>query len=137
MNVFCAALKEKWPGMNLFVNPKISKGNKMENLKSWVLEMAGGEPIEAVIIGTMGWDDHKAEINPLYDKIPFNKILTWEQAAPFLDYNFNAGYGAPECNALYAYTKTWVIAIYQYDGSTNPYKIPRSPMEIKPQMVGG
>lgn len=46
--------------------------------------------------------------------------------------------GAPECHAITAYTETRVIQVYQYDGSTGVYSIPRNPTggEV-PEMVGG
>lgn len=109
----------------------------MANLKQWLLEEAGEEPIEAVVLGEMGWGRYYKEKVPNYDIAPKGKVLTWEEAAPFLDYDFSPGYGAPECQAVYAWTPTKVIAIGQYDGATWPYSIPRHPVDIMPEMEGG
>lgn len=106
------------------------------NLKQWILERADEEPIEAVVIGEMGWGDFASERVPNYDIMPKGKLLTWEQAAPFLDYEFNDGFGAPGCNAIWAWTPTMVIAIAQYDGSTWPYAVPRHPVDAMPTMEG-
>ena len=109
----------------------------MANLKQWIEEMADGEPIEGVVIGEMGWGSYRSDEVPGYDEMPKGIVLTWEEAAPLLDYNFDCGYGAPRCQAVYAWTPTRVIAIGQYDGSTWPYWIPRHPQDVMPIMQGG
>jgi len=109
----------------------------MANLKKWLLKEADGERIEAVVIGEMGWDDYGSEFVPAYNDIPRGKVLSWEEAASWLDYEFDSGYGAPECQAVYARTANKVIAIGQYDGATWPYSIPRNPIDIMPEMQGG
>jgi len=109
----------------------------MANLKEWLLEMAESEPIVGVVIGEMGWGDYGAETVPSYGSHKRGAILTWEEAAPMLDYEFNSGYGAPRCEAVYAWTPSWVIFISQYDGSTSPERIPRNPTACMPEMPGG
>jgi len=110
---------------------------KMENLRQWILDMAEGEEIEAVVIGEMGWGDYGKDRVPTYEQSPKGQILTWSEAEKYLDYEFNAGYGAPGCQAIYAWTATKIIAIGQYDGSTWPYSIPRHPIAVMPEMEGG
>lgn len=110
----------------------------MANLINWITKEANGEKIEAVVIGEMGWGEYNTESNPNYEKIKRGKVYTWEEATPLLNYEFNSGFGAPECNAFYAYTKNWIISVSQYDGSTSPFRIPRNPTEgIEPSMPGG
>lgn len=111
----------------------------MANLKQWIEKAAEGELIEAVIIGNMGWADYKLEELPesARDTNNWNKPLLWDVAAPLLDYEFDSGYGAPGCQAIYAYTKTKVIFISQYDGATGYECIPRNPVECVPTMPGG
>lgn len=108
-----------------------------ENLVKWIEEEAMGEPIEAVVIGKMGWGDYGSEDVPRYAEQPRGKVLMWEEARPFLDYNFNAGYGAPSCNAIYAWTASRVIFVRQYDGSTGIESVPRNPVDCAPSMPGG
>jgi len=114
----------------------------MANLKQWILEAAAEEEIEAVVIGEMGWGDYGSEGVKCYNKQPQGKVLTWEKAVPFLDYEFDDsygapdGYGAPGCNAIYVWTKTKVIGIFQYDGATGTHQIPRNPIECMPDMPG-
>jgi hypothetical protein len=113
------------------------KEDEMANLKDWVLEMAESEEVEGVVIGEMGWGDYHSERVLQYEQQPKNKLLTWTEAQPLIDYEFDSGFGAPGCNAIYAWTKSWIIAIAQYDGATFPFRIPRNPRDVKPEMPGG
>jgi hypothetical protein len=99
-----------------------------------ILEEAGDEPIEAVVIGEMPWGDYRAEGKPVCVK---GKILTAEEATPMLDYEYDSGYGAPDCHAINVYTPTRVIYCAQYDGATWLESIMRNPTEgIMPEMPG-
>lgn len=109
----------------------------MANLKSWLLEDAGEEEIEAVVIGEMGWGEYGSEAVSVYNTQPRGKVLTWEEAAPLLNYEFDSGYGAPGCNAVYAWTKSWIIGVSQYDGATGTFRLPRNPVDCMPSMPGG
>ena len=108
----------------------------MANLVQWILEVAEGEPVLGVVIGEMGWGDYGSENVPNYEQIPKGKVLPWEEAKRWLDYEFDRGYGAPKCNAVYVWTTTKVIAITQYDGATSPFCVPRNPVDIMPSMPG-
>jgi len=110
----------------------------MANLVNWIENLAGGEAIEAVVIGGMGWSgDYNSEKVPTYNLQPKNVVLSWAEARPLLDYDFYAGLGAPQCNAITVWTKSWVIAVSQYDGATAPFRIPRNPVPHEPIMPGG
>ena len=54
-------------------------------------------------------------------------ILTWEEARPHLDYEYDSGYGSQDCHNVYIWTPTRVIYIHEYDGSTWPETVPRNP----------
>lgn len=101
------------------------------NLKNWLLRAAGGEPIEAVVIGEMS-SSHSEDV-PRYAEQPRGKVLTWEEAAPWLDYTFNDDFGGAGCNPVYAWTKTKVITIGEYDGSTDWQVTPRHPVACEPE----
>lgn len=107
------------------------------SLEQWILNAAEGQNVEAVVIGEMGWGDYNSENVPNYDKCPKGVVLKWEDALPFLKYKFYHGYGSPGCQAIYAWTKSWVIFIAQYDGATSPHRVPRNPIDIMPTMPGG
>lgn len=109
----------------------------MPTLKEWIEECAEGERVEGVVIGEMGWGDYPSGGVPNYSAQPKNVVLSWEQAFPWLLYDFDNGYGGPECNAVTAWTATKVIAVSQYDGSTSPFVLPRHPVDHKPVMPGG
>ena len=109
----------------------------MSNLVKWIEEEANGEEIEAVVIGEMGWGSYGSDRIPNYDAIPKNTVLSWDEARKHLDYDFDAGFGAPGCQAVYVWTDTWVLFISQYDGATNIHSIPRNPTDIMPTMPGG
>lgn len=96
-----------------------------ENLRQWLEDEAGAEPIEAVVIGAHG-DDSKVP-----DEFR-NRLLMWDEAKSLLDYGFDDGYGAAGCDAVYAWTPTKVLFIREYDGSTQLGSIPRHPVACEP-----
>ncbi len=110
----------------------------MSILREWLEDMADGEHIEAVVIGDMGWGDgYYSERVPCFGEQPKNIVLTWDEALPWISYEFGNGYGAPSCNCIVAWTKSWVISVSQYDGSTSPFRVPRNPVAHEPEMPGG
>jgi hypothetical protein len=96
-----------------------------------------GDMCIGVVLGNMGWGDYGSEIVPNYKDMPKGKLITLEQAKPFLDYEYDTGYGAPELPAIYAWTQDRVIAVSQYDGATGFFSIPRNPIDCLPTMEGG
>ena len=113
------------------------------NLVEWIKDCAEGEEVEAVVIGKgpvevdcTGEHLPKDTNIPNYATHPREQILTWEEAKKHLNYEFLAGYSGVGCEAIYAWTKTWVIFISKYEGCTEPERIPRNPTAIMPQMPG-
>lgn len=111
----------------------------MANLRKWLEEAAGPEEIQAVVIGNMGWPDYGDHaLSPLAkDRTNWNRVLTWSEAAPILDYEFDDGHGAPECQAITAWTAFRVFFVVQYDGATALHSVPRNPIDHEPEMPGG
>ena len=110
----------------------------MSRFKNDIIEAAEGEAIEAVVIGEMGWGgDYGSEKITDYEKQPRGVVLSWADAAPILDYEYNTGYGSPECNAVYVWTTERVLFVTQYDGSTCISSVPRHPVNVVPEMPGG
>lgn len=68
---------------------------------------------------------------------PIGKVISWEEARPFLDHDYDRGYGAPDCPAIYAWTEAAVLFVSQYDGATSLNRVPRSPEDGLPIMPGG
>jgi hypothetical protein len=105
----------------------------MPNLKNGLLEKAGDEPIEAVVIGEM--NKYAKHTLKSYDTQPRGKVLSWNEAVSYIDYEFNNGYGAPRCNAIYAWTKTKVICTQEYEGIVSLFVVPRHPIDCFPEMT--
>ena len=113
----------------------------MSNLKQWILRAADGESIEAIVIGK----PTQATVIPpkvnatwaRQDDSKFNKVLTWQEAEPLIDYPFDSSYGLPRCHAVTAWTKSRVIFISQYNGATSIEYAPRNPVNHMPSMPGG
>lgn len=93
----------------------------MTNFKADILTEAGDEPILAIVVGaTRSW----------YDEEPHNlgtAPVSWELAAPVLDYEYSAGFGSQDCHDIIAWTATKVLSIHEYDGSTSVISVPRNP----------
>ena len=101
----------------------------MSNLKVDLLRAANGEKIEAVVVGCApddldGWDQTYPP-------------MSWDEAAPLLDYEFDSGFGCVECHAVYAWTASLVLFVTNYDGHTYVNFIPRNPQDCTPHMPGG
>jgi len=103
----------------------------MANLVKWIKDIAGDEQIEGVVIGDMGWWDDEPVT------WPHGKVVSWDEAKKWLDYDFDSGYGSPNCHAVYVWTASKIILVGQYDGSTFPIWLPRNPIDIMPDMPGG
>jgi hypothetical protein len=99
-----------------------------DNLVEWVESVLNEEIIEAVAIGkpySLDWD------TPTPDYV--GKLLSWEEARPILDYEFDSGYGTASCHPIYVWTPTRIICIHEYDGSTSLRILPRHPTPCIPE----
>ncbi len=94
------------------------------NLKRWLLGAAQNEPILAVVIG----HGERGDSIPRGER-QHGKVLSWEEAAPLLDYPFYAGFGGAGCESAYAWTENLIIGVYEYDGATSVESLPRHPIE--------
>lgn len=107
---------------------------------------AEGEAIIGIVIGRFGWASRDESDSEAYgfsrikaEPIPEEKkgvVLTWEEARPLLAYNYDAGFGASECHAIYAWTESRVLFVVEYDGATWVSWAPRNPMDVMPGAKG-
>jgi hypothetical protein len=106
----------------------------MSTFREDIKSAAGGEKIIGIVIGDMGWGNYNSEGKPAWVK---GELLKWKDTKEMLDYEYDDGYGSPDCQAITAWTKTKVIFVVQYDGSTSVWAIPRNPIAHMPEMPGG
>lgn len=108
---------------------------KQPNFKQDILFATAGEQIETVIILDLLEPNHFA-YPEIYDRDPrdtdtliasIKTPLTWEQAAPLLDYTYDDGFGSMDCHDVVIYTKDAIYYIHEYDGSTSIYNVLRDP----------
>ena len=105
----------------------------MANLRKELEEgLDEGERIEAVVIGEHDSDPNKYNDGPKREADKLNRVLTWEEAAPILDEEYDDGYGSAECWPFYAWSNTHIYFVREYDGSTSISAIPRNPRDIEP-----
>lgn len=105
----------------------------MANLKKDLEEaLDEGERIEAVVIGPHDRDPNRYGEGSLRHADKLNRVLTWEEAAPILDEEYNDGYGSADCFPFYAWTNTHIYFVCEYDGATSISAVPRNPRDIKP-----
>lgn len=106
----------------------------MGNIRKW-LETAVteyGEPIEAIVVGRHDNRryDEKSELD---DE---NIVLAPELGLKKLDEEYDNGYGGADCFPMYAWTKSRVFFIGEYNGSTGLNWVPRNPVNIEPHFSG-
>ncbi len=100
---------------------------------------AGGQLIEAIVVGEFGWGLGAFEEDQLKLKTGAERGVkaSWGEVRPALDYAYDRGFGAPECDAIFAWTDGPIIFVSTYDGSTSVEWIPRNPADTLPCMFGG
>ena len=90
-----------------------------------ILRAAGDEPILAIAVGPMrggyNWQgespDHPLGPGP----------VDWPVAMPFLDYEYDDGFGGQDCHDIWGWTETRVLFVHEYDGATSVASAPRNP----------
>lgn len=97
---------------------------------------ADGEPIETIVIGVHGWEGYKKDGDARAAPVRHGVRLSWDEARPMLDYDYNGGFGAPDCHAIWAWTPSRVLFVHEYDGSTGVVWVPRSPQDGSPGLSG-
>lgn len=100
----------------------------MLNFKRDILEEVGQDNIEAVIILDGVINSWSYTPDPRNIPVELCGIpLTWEQAAPLLDYSYDDGFGSMDCHNILVYTSTYIIYVHEYDGATTLRSILRNP----------
>ena len=106
----------------------------MANQKAMIEEAAGGEDIEAIVIGEHYNDENKyTGKEPARHPDKLNRVLSWADAAPILDEEYDSGYGGADCYPITAWTASRVIYVAEYDGATGVSWKPRHPIDHAPE----
>ena len=101
-----------------------------QTFKQDILDVAGDEPILAIKFDYCSLlDNYSGRPDSRWEatKHLTNKLCTWEELSPFLDYEYDRGYGSMDCHNIVAWTATKVIYIHEYDGSTTVVYLDRNP----------
>lgn len=109
----------------------------MSKIAEWIEEALNGEDIEAVVIGRHDRDRWGAVGTSAFNGATINKVVSWDEAKPFLSYEFDSGYGSAGCHPVYVWTPTRIFFVGEYDGSTSLSWVPRHPIPCEPQFSGG
>ncbi len=106
----------------------------MANMVKWIEELVMVDDIEAVVIGgyNQDWSNEGREGS----NQTIGQVLTWKQARPMLDYEFDDGLGGADCNSLLLWTFDRVWFVHEYDGATSLAWVPRQPCACMPEFSG-
>lgn len=88
-------------------------------------EAVGQEVIEAIVVYSDTWDD-----SPINERSPdarYGVAVGWDEAKPWLSYDFDRGYGGQDCHNVHIWTATRVFYVEEYDGATGLASVPRNP----------
>lgn len=106
----------------------------MDNIRQYLEDAVSrfGEPLEAIVVGR--------HYDKMYDDDPAlpdeNVILSVEDGLKKVDQDYEAGYGGADCFPIYAWSKSRVFFIKEYDGATILHWVPRHPIAIAPNFSG-
>lgn len=100
----------------------------MSNFLKDLKDCIGGEIVEAVVFPSL-MDSWRIapDSDPRNKGIVVDKVYSWKEAQPLLDYEYDSGFGSADCHFVNIYTDKSVIYIHEYDGSTTPHSVPRNP----------
>ncbi|WP_395517525.1 hypothetical protein [Pseudorhizobium flavum] len=99
------------------------------NLQALILQAADGDPVEALVIGSM--NKRLREMQDLSDPVVVPRelrgvILNWQEAKQYLDYEVDQ-FSVNEHDPIIVWTSTFVITLGFDDGPIRPVRVPRDP----------
>lgn len=87
-----------------------------------VFVKARGETLALVSIGA----HYSRESEAVFE--PINTPLPWSVARPYLDEEYDDGFGGAHCRPFIAWTDNSVYFVCEYDGATSIRRVPRHPV---------
>ena len=107
------------------------------NYKDEILRVANGEKIIGLVM--QNFDGYEQRHNDRPDLAKYsNKVLTWDEAAPLLDYwPLTKHNGSASLQPIVAWTENWVLFTVIYEDQAWISKVERNPIECVPVFYGG
>lgn len=100
---------------------------KLSNFLADILEVSDNEEITEIVITSKISDYGSPDPRDL-PIIPFiDKVVPFKQLSLLLNYEYDDDYGGQDCHNFYAWTRTKILSIHEYDGSTRVISVPRNP----------
>lgn len=111
----------------------------MGNIAQWLREAeeSTGERIGSICVGehySDHWNLYEGEQPRNAEQL--NRLLTRDEGLSVLDVEYDNGFGGADCFPMYAWSPSWVYFIAEYDGSTGLSRVPRMPVDCKPEFDG-
>lgn len=97
----------------------------MANIVEWVMKHADVKDIEGVCM----------QPRHVRNRGGIRHVLSWEQAKPLLDFDFDDGLGEEGCDAVYVWTKKSILFVTDYDGKRSMACLPRNPAACRPILI--
>lgn len=108
--------------------------NFLEDIEKTLARDCDNEQVESIVIGKyVNYDNNFDGKSIPLDML--QKPIDWDLAKQVLNYNYDTGYGGADCNAIYLYTKSFIVFVSEYDGATSVNCIPRNPIECNPDYL--
>jgi hypothetical protein len=114
----------------------MSERDAARDLEEFLLE---GEVVETIVFGewgSYGYEDEDDSRSRVPNELRL-KPLNFNEARKYMKgWSFDGGFGSAECYAVTIWTNRRVIAVHEYDGSTQLMGFPRNPEHVTPQFDG-
>jgi hypothetical protein len=112
------------------------ESNEMANLRKWLedAEVTYGEKIDAIVVGKH--ERASYSVPPMADE---NIVLSREDGLAKVDQEFDNirnKHRVAECFPIYAWAKSRVFFVHEYDGEKGLSWVPRHPIQIEPEFSG-
>ena len=95
------------------------------------------EAYGAIVAVSIGAAPHSGRNPSSWPPLPVSLRPLAEVPVEVLTHEFDPGYGAPGCPAVWAWSNTHTFVIIEYDGSTSWAAVPRYMSHDEPRMYGG
>lgn len=124
--------------LDRWVKWNAERGEVMTTMKNWFDQFTAdtGEKVEFICLGEVPtwWGEHEIARWNGYQP---NVVLPFGGGEPWLDVDFDEGFGGNETPNFCAWSPNWVIFSDNYDGAEGIQYVPRNPTDHTPIRPGG